>query len=62
MGIETLPDSIVKAIQITENSELVKKALGERVISRFVNIKQKYWDDYRVQMTKYELDKFLPIL
>ncbi|MDD5355515.1 MAG: glutamine synthetase family protein [Candidatus Omnitrophica bacterium] len=58
-GIETLPDSLGHAISITENSELVKKALGDHIFSRFVELKKKEWDNYRIQVTQYELDKYL---
>jgi len=61
-GIETLPDSLGTAIAITENSELVKKILGEHIFPRFIEIKKKEWDDYRIQVTNYELEKYLSIL
>lgn len=61
-GIETLPDSLGQAIQITENSAFVKKVLGDHIFSRFVEIKKKEWDDYRIQVTQYELDKYLSIV
>jgi glutamine synthetase len=62
LGIESLPDSLGEAVLITEQSELVKKALGNHVFSRFIALKKKEWEDYRIQVTKYELDKLLPIL
>ncbi|MFQ6067081.1 MAG: glutamine synthetase family protein, partial [bacterium] len=62
MGVESLPDSLGEAIAITEKSELVRRALGEHVFSRFVTLKKKAWEDYRIQLTKYELDNLLPIL
>lgn len=61
-GIETLPDSLGHAIAITEESELVKKTLGEHIFSRFIEIKKKEWDDYKIQVTQYELDKYLPVV
>lgn len=61
-GIETLPDSLGHAISITENSELVKKILGDHIFSRFIELKKKEWDDYRIQVPQYELDKYLSIL
>jgi len=60
-GIETLPDSLGYAIAIAENSALVKKILGEHIFPRFIEIKKKEWDDYRIQVSEYELDKYLPI-
>ena len=62
LGIKSLPDSLGEAILITEQSELVKKALGDHVFTRFIELKKKEWEDYRIQLTKYELDKLLPIL
>ncbi|MDP2924346.1 MAG: glutamine synthetase family protein [Candidatus Omnitrophota bacterium] len=61
-GIETLPDNLGHAIAIAENSELVKKILGNHIFPRFVELKKKEWDDYRIQVTQQELDKYLPIL
>ncbi|MBN1384359.1 MAG: glutamine synthetase [Elusimicrobia bacterium] len=61
-GIETLPDSLGHAVSITENSKLVKKTLGDHIFSRFIELKKKEWDDCRIQVPKYELDKYLSIL
>lgn len=61
-GIETLPDSLGQAVAVTEGSELVKKILGEHIFNRFVELKKKEWDDYRIQVPQYELDKYLSIL
>ncbi len=61
-GIETLPDSLGQAIAIAEKSELVKKVLGEHIFPRFIELKRKEWDDYRIQVPQHELDKYLSIL
>jgi glutamine synthetase len=61
-GIESLPDSLGAAVNITEQSELVKRALGEHVFSRFIELKKREWEDYRIQLTRYEMEKYLPIL
>ncbi|MDI6736576.1 MAG: glutamine synthetase family protein [bacterium] len=61
-GIESLPHSLGEAISLAENSELVRKALGEHVFSRFIQLKKWEWEEYRIQVTQYELEKFLPIL
>lgn len=61
-GIENLPGSLIEAIEITENSELVKKTLGEHVFRNFIDNKKIEWDNYRKQVTSYELKTYLPIL
>lgn len=62
LGIEALPDNLSEAIEITKNSELVKRTLGDHVFDRFVELKRMEWEDYRIQVTQYELDKYLSIL
>ena len=61
-GISTLPGSLAEAVQLAEKSELVRKALGEHVFNSFIENKKKEWDDYRIQITEYELKRYLPIL
>ncbi|MFC2034160.1 glutamine synthetase family protein [Chloroflexota bacterium] len=61
-GIEILPASLWEAIELTEKSELVKKTLGEHVFNAFIQNKKIEWDQYRTQVTEYELKKYLPIL
>jgi glutamine synthetase len=61
-GIGILPASLLEAIQIAEKSELVRKALGEHVFEAFIQNKKIEWDNYRTQVTEYELSRYLPIL
>ncbi|MFH1504200.1 MAG: glutamine synthetase family protein [Candidatus Omnitrophota bacterium] len=61
-GIESLPDDLFEAIKLTEKSALVKKALGDKVFEFFIRNKKDEWAEYRRQITKFELDKYLPIL
>jgi glutamine synthetase len=62
LGIEQLPETLGEAIEITAESELVLRTLGEHMFNRFVEIKRQEWDDYRVQVTQWELDRYLPVL
>ncbi len=62
MGIESLPADLGEAIREAENSELLHKALGEHVFNRLLNVKREEWEEYRVQVTPYEIQKYLPIL
>jgi glutamine synthetase len=60
--IGSLPASLLEAIQLTEGSELVRKALGDHVFEAFIQNKKIEWNEYRSQVTEYELDKYLSIL
>jgi glutamine synthetase len=61
-GITTLPASLIEAIQLAEKSEVVRKALGDHVFEAFIQNKKIEWENYRAQVTEYELKKYLPIL
>jgi glutamine synthetase len=61
-GIYSLPGSLNEAIQKTEKSELVKEALGEHVFNAFIANKKAEWDAYRINVTKWELERYLPLL
>ena len=61
-GIGTLPSNLLEAIQLTEKSEVVRKALGDHVFNSFIENKKIEWNDYRSQVTEYELKRYLPIL
>jgi glutamine synthetase len=62
LGIGTVPASLLEAIQLTEKSELVRKALGDHVFEAFIKNKKIEWDQYRTQVTDYELKRYLPVL
>ena len=56
-----MPDNLGYAVAITEESELVKRTLGDHIFQRFIELKKKEWDNYRIQVSQYELDKYLSI-
>jgi len=62
LGIESMPASLGEALMITEKSELVRETLGDHAFERFLWVKRQEWDDFRIQVTGYELEKYLPIL
>ncbi len=61
-GIETLPGSLEEAIRLLENSELMRQTLGEHVWSAFIENKKIEWNKYRVHVTDWERERYLPIL
>lgn len=62
LGIESLPGSLSEAIELTEQSELVHKTLGDHVFRNLIDSKKIEWDEYRMQVHPYEIEKYLPIL
>ena len=62
MGIDPLPLSLGRALEVMERSELVAETLGEHVFDFFLRNKRAEWEDYRSQVTQFELDRYLPRL
>jgi glutamine synthetase len=58
-GIVSLPETLGEAIDELSQSELARKALGKHIFDRYVEIKRKEWDEYRVQLTKWEMERYL---
>jgi glutamine synthetase len=61
-GIESLPGSLSDAVDALEKSRLVREVLGEHVFEKFIANKRIEWDNYRTQVTDYELNEYYPIL
>ena len=61
-GINTLPPDLLEAVQLTEKSDLVRKALGDHIFKAFITNKKIEWNEYRSQVTEFEINKYLPIL
>jgi glutamine synthetase len=56
-----LPESLDEAIDELEKDPVIKAALGAHLFERFINAKRLEWQDYRLEVTPWELDKYLPI-
>jgi glutamine synthetase len=61
-GITDLPGNLYAAILETEKSELVKKVLGGHIFKEFIDNKKVEWDRYRIHVSQFELDNYLPKL
>jgi len=61
-GIVSLPETLGEAIDELAGSALMRRALGDHIHGRYVELKRKEWDDYRIQLTQWELDRYLRVL
>jgi glutamine synthetase len=61
-GIVALPETLGEAIDELAASELMRKALGPHIFDRYVELKRKEWDEYRVQLSEWELNRYLAAL
>ena len=61
-NIETLPGNLSRAIEHAEKSELLRETLGDHIFEQFITSKKVEWDDYRIRIHPYEIERYLPIL
>lgn len=58
-GIDTLPSNLGDALDELEDDEVVLDALGDHVSEKFLEAKNAEYDDYRVDVSDWELDRYL---
>ena len=62
LGIASLPGSLFEAIEETAKSELVRGALGDHIFNKFLDNKHIEWDNFRMHVSNYEIERYLPII
>ena len=61
-GIEQLPADLHDALMEMEASDLVAEALGEQVFEYLLRNKREEWDQFKGYVSRYERERYLPIL
>jgi len=62
MSIDSLPGSLIEALAELEKDELLRKILGEQIYEAFMRAKRTEWDEYRTQVSQWEIDQYLTLL
>ncbi len=57
--IVSLPESLNDALDEFESSDLMRETLGETAFTNFLKEKRKEWDLYRVQVTEWEVNRYI---
>ncbi len=60
-GLETLPGSLGEAIDALTQDEVIQEALGQHIYERYVEAKTQEWNEYRLYVSKWELDRYLTV-
>ena len=58
-GIENLPGSLLEAAREFEKDAFIQDVLGEDLSKKYIRAKTKEYEDYRAQVTEWELGKYL---
>lgn len=58
-GIEMLPSTLIEAVNELEKDEFIKEVLGKHVSERYIDAKVKEWNQYKEQITEWEIGQYL---
>jgi glutamine synthetase len=58
-GIKELPGTLSEALDELEQDEVICNAQGDHVLSHYVEAKREEWNEYRTQVTQWEIDRYL---
>ncbi len=61
-GIEHLPGSLFEAVQLAQESDVLRRCLGDHLFESLIKNKLIEWSDYRRHVSDYELRRYLPTL
>ncbi|GAB3320557.1 type I glutamate--ammonia ligase [Haloplanus rallus] len=58
-GITTLPSNLGEAVAALEEDEVIQNALGDHVSEKFVEAKSQEFGEYIVEVSDWEIDRYL---
>ncbi len=62
LHIDTLPKSLEDALSYLKKDKLIQETLGEHTYKFFLKAKKEEWNNYRAQVTLWELENYLEYL
>jgi glutamine synthetase len=60
-NIDVLPTSLAEALDELKKDKLLRETLGEHLFERYIDVKTKEWDEFKKQVTPWEIDTYLDI-
>ena len=61
LGIESLPSTLNEALLELDKDKVVKSALSDHILENYIEAKREEWENYRIQVHQWELDRYLTI-
>jgi glutamine synthetase len=61
-GITSLPGSLWEALEEFKQSVMANDVLGDHIFGKVIANKEKEWDMFRIHVTDFELNRYLPML
>lgn len=61
LGIRSLPATLSEALLELDKDEVVKSALTGHILENYIEAKKEEWENYRIRVHQWELDRYLSI-
>ncbi len=59
LHIDEIPGTLTEAIGELEKDSFIRSVLGEHISSKYIEAKKKEWEEYRSQVTDWEIQAYL---
>jgi glutamine synthetase len=59
--VDVLPTSLWEALNELKKNKLIQEVLGKHLLERYITIKTREWDEFKTQVTPWEIDKYLDV-
>lgn len=59
LKVEKLPGTLLESIFAMEEDDFVKEVLGKEVAEKYIEAKKQEWDEYKSQVSAWEIDRYL---
>lgn len=61
LGVTELPGSLAESLRELSNDDVLKSAMGEYLYDAYMRAKWEEWDEFRLRVTDYEIQRYLEI-
>lgn len=58
-GIERIPENLYEALEYMKKDTFVREVLGNHIYNKYIEAKETEWDEYRKQVTEWEIQEYL---
>lgn len=58
-GIENLPSNLKDAVRAMKKDALIRETLGKHIFDKYVEHKSEEWNEYKIRVTQWEIDRYL---
>jgi glutamine synthetase len=59
LKVDMIPHTLYESLQELKKDPLIKETLGEDTFKKYIQAKEKEWNEYSTQVSKWEIDNYL---